>query len=372
MAEVDVDRRAEASRLRRALPNLLLVAFSLLLSFVVLEVAVRLFVDLQEYRPIGVHDVDPEDGTRFLPGHERVYETAEFRYTVTFNRFGRRDIEWTPAMIADPHNILFIGDSFVLGNGVEHESTVASLLEKRFAAAGDSREVFNFGMPAGAPPTYERMLRSALDSGFGAKTVLVATFVGNDFYPNVLAPPKPRPRPKPKTNDRGAGPRSELAHFVRLRLSQSPRTVGWALTASRLLGVTAYDTAGSYIFLRKQTPEQSAVFDEILESFGRLKERCDADGRELRLVIFPNKIQVENREDLTSAVFDAEKPNRRILDYCAAHGIPCLDLLPVIEAGYERGGESLYFPVDRHLNETGSAVAAEAIGDFLEEGERRS
>jgi hypothetical protein len=80
---------------------------------------------------------------------------------------------------------------------------------------------------------------------------------------------------------------------------------------------------------------------------------------------------VENRGDLSSAVFDPARPNDRIMDYCRRNGITCLDLLPTLAAEYESAHEPLYFPIDRHLNERGTAVAAEAIGAFLEENESR-
>ena len=143
--------------------------------------------------------------------------------------------------------------------------------------------------------------------------------------------------------------------------------VDLAPTAGRLLGIDVYGTAGSYIFLREPTSHQSEIFDRILEFFGPMHELAGEHGRELRLVIFPNRIQVENREDLTNSVFDAARPNRRIVAYCRARGIDCLDLLPVLASQYETQGVPLYFPIDRHLNERGTQVAAEAIGNFLQE-----
>lgn len=77
------------------------------------------------------------------------------------------------------------------------------------------------------------------------------------------------------------------------------------------------------------------------------------------MVAFPNKIQVENREDLSSATFEAEKPNRLIFEYCSEIGIRCLDLLPVMASEYEQTGQALFYPIDRHPTEKGYRVAAE-------------
>jgi hypothetical protein len=363
------EERGKRSRRRELALNLALLSGAFAFAALALEVGVRLFVDLREHQPIAVHGVDPANPIAFLPGHTQVYETEEFRYRVSFNRFGRRDVEWTDAAIADPANVLFIGDSFVLGNGVEHEATIPTRLEEGFAAAGRPREVFNFGMPGGNPRTYALLLDDALASGFDAGTILVGIFVGNDFYPSTLAEPA-APRlaatPPPPRHWR---PRSQLFQFVKLRVSQSPRFLGWALTAGRLLGITLYDSAGSHVFLRRPTAKQEELFQMILSFLGSMQDASRESGRWLAFVIFPNKIQVENRRDLTGDVFDAARPNQQILAYCETRGIPCLDLLPVLSREYERGGRLLYYPVDRHLNERGTLVAGEAILEFLRRNE---
>ena len=61
------------------------------------------------------------------------------------NRFGRRDWEWTDSVMKDPCNIVFIGDSFVFGYGVNDADTVPTLLERELEEQGKKVEVFNFG-----------------------------------------------------------------------------------------------------------------------------------------------------------------------------------------------------------------------------------
>ena len=123
------------------------------------------------------------------------------------------------------------------------------------------------------------------------------------------------------------------------------------------------------MYLRKHTEKQAALFRDILSHVGKMKDACDQTGRDLYAVLIPNKIQVENTSDLTNDVFDAEKPNRLISEYCAEIGIPCLDLLPVMAAAQARGAGPLYFPIDRHFTPTGYSLAADAIFDFLVQSE---
>jgi hypothetical protein len=151
---------------------------------------------------------------------------------------------------------------------------------------------------------------------------------------------------------------------LRLRVSQSPRLVGLALTAGRWLGITVYDTGGSYIFLREQTPEQRELFERILAEIARMRDLAASHGRRLYVVVIPNKMQVENGEDLTGRIYDAGAPNRRILAWCEEQGIPCFDLLPPLVAAAREPGP-LYYPIDRHFTPRGYALAADRILDFL-------
>ena len=346
------------SRAHGLLGKLALSAVALALTFVALELGVRALDLGTEAAPRHVKGVDPDKPIAFLPHTRHLYRTPEFEFEVAVNRFGRRDAEWDAAALADPRNLLLVGDSMVLGYGVVEADTIPGQLEGLLGSSGSAREVFNFGMPAAGLPEYRDLMEDAFRIGIGARQVVVGVFVGNDFYPGGSAPSPPQPAVGPRR------PPSELLAFVRQRLSSSPRVVGAVLTLGARLGVTLYDTAGSYIFLRQQTPEQEQEFRRILDVLGEIAERARAEGRDLRVVILPNKLQVENAEALTSSLYDSGRPNRAILDYCAEMGIACRDLTPALIEALD-AGEPLFFPLDRHLTPAGTRVAAREIAAFV-------
>jgi hypothetical protein len=355
----------EIQRLRLA--NVALAAGSLALCLLVAEVGVRWLVDLRKQMPIPVYDVDLSTRLAFLPGRERTYQTDEFRYTLRSNRFGRRDVEWSQPVLEDERGVLFVGDSFVLGAGVEDEESIPTRLEAWTETLGERREVFNFGMAAVGLPHYMLLLEEALQIGVRADTVLLGIFVGNDFEYSALQPlvPEDSLLPVDAVPPRFA-PRSALLDYLRLRVSHSSRFVGWTLTVGDWLGVRLYNTVGSYIFLRSPSPEQVDVFDRILATLGGFQELCRRNQRELYVVIFPNKMQVENHDELENSLYDPELPNRRIVEYCESRGLRCLDQLPVLANAYARERRPLYFPVDRHLNTLGNQTAAQSIFAWLE------
>jgi hypothetical protein len=57
---------------------------------------------------------------------------------------------------------------------------------------------------------------------------------------------------------------------------------------------------------------------------------------------------------------DLALPQRRLLDFCRAEDIPCLDLLPLFD-----GSRDAYLTQDTHWNETGNLIAAEALASWL-------
>lgn len=346
------------------LANGLLAMGSVLLCLLVFEIGARVFVDTSRQAPITVRDVDLSTRLAFLPGRERRYETPEFHFTVKTNRFGRRDHEWSDAVLADEGNLLFVGDSFVMGASVEDEDSIPTRLEAWTKAKGTPREVFNFGMPATGIPQYVQILEDALRIGVKARTVLVGVFVGNDFEAGTLDPIDALP-PVSAAPPRFA-PRSLLLHVLRLRISHSPLMVDWMLQLGNRLGVRLYNTNNSHIFLRNPQPDQIATFDRFLDKLREIQEICGRHRRDLAIVIFPNKIQVENRESLSSTTYDPERPNRRLAEFCASQGLRCWDQLAVLSDAYARNEIPLYFPVDRHLTPDGYRIAADSISVSLE------
>jgi hypothetical protein len=307
----------------------------------------------------------------FLPNTVERYRSPEYDFAIATNRFGRRDVEWTQAMFDDPENILFVGDSFVLGYGVDDRWTQPTLLEAAFAKAGRPREVFNFGFTGGFPE-YIRLLREALDLGIAARLVLVGVFIGNDFAPGPDLAMQAGPDSDSDAGARAAtpqrrppAPRSRLLQFVKERITSSPAAVGAILRVGDLIGVPLYSSPQSFIFLRRRTPEQTAQFDAALRGLREIETLCADHGRELVVVIFPNKIQVENPDDLRSSVYDTDQPNRMLAEFCAREGIDFVDVTAALRDSVARSRERLYLPVDRHLNERGNAIASEVVFAFL-------
>jgi hypothetical protein len=358
--------------MRRTALNTTLVLGSLIFSLFALEVTARL-LDLGD-ETIAVHRlqaVSPENRLRFIENSDAVVETPEYSYVQRANSYGRRDIDWSREMILDPCNIIFVGDSFVMGFGVADEWTVPTLLERLYARGEECvAQVFNFGMGgAVSTPEYEQLLASAMEIGIAARTVVVGVFLGNDFSMRPVVVPN-----GDSEHMANAAPaagyfelsNSELLRFVLDRVKYSARLTGFFLKIGGILGIETYVSPDAYIFRREYSDEERTYFEDTLGVLLEMREMAAKNGKGFYVVVFPNKVQVENFLQLKSSVYDTERPNRLIREFCDMNDLPCLDLLPALRHHYNSHGTPLYYPIDRHLNEVGSEVAARKIYEFLE------
>lgn len=346
--------------MKKGVINILLTLASFALTLGLLEIGFRLFTPVFEERPL--YNVSSQK-TDFTPNTRAQYRSSEFLFSIQTNRFGRRDVQWTEDVIHDPDNILMIGDSFVLGYGVDAFLTIPDLLEKEYGDRGVTKEVFNFGMPGDiAFPEYKMLLEEALELGIEAKTVILGIFIGNDFQYAPVA--KTFEQKTITTRSRFDWRKSRLYHFVRQRVSASPLLTALALKTGSTLGLEVYDSPSSRIFRKDESRYPFEMITENLNTLLKIKEYCLENKRSLYVVLFPNKLQVENA-DLFDKYYDFKKPNRLIRHFCDKHNISCLDMHDVLRQEYRINHNGLYYSRDRHFNERGNKMAAKIIFDNI-------
>jgi len=349
---------------KKIVTNILIGICAIVLFFIFLEIFMRLFNVETKIAHKG-YGINKEQPIYFNPSQSHFYKTKELSFTITTNKYGRRDKEWDTAVFSDPNNIIFIGDSVILGYGVDDEWSIPSLIEKLAnVRKGKKIEVFNFSIIDISIPEYKQLIEDAFDMGIQAKNVVVGVFVGNDFIKEAKTSKKQQSETILPLE--WLSSHSKLYAFLKLRIGSSPQLVKQALYLSRLINVNLYDSTSSYIYLKKQTPKEEAYFQYILAYLGEIKEICLRNNRRLCVVIFPNKIQVENKNDFVPELFDMEKPNRLIGQYCRGKGIKYLDLLPALNMAYEKTHVSLYYSIDRHFTKEGNCFSSELIESFLE------
>jgi lysophospholipase L1-like esterase len=135
----------QPSRLKRWLQNLVLMAATFLLCFLVLEVALR----IAGFGNIEIYQADPLVYWRLKPNQDCF--TKVDHKPVHVNSHGTRGPEFQPAKPANTIRILSLGDSKTFGWGLTEAESYSGLIEKMLqqqAGAGRRVEVINAGVNA--------------------------------------------------------------------------------------------------------------------------------------------------------------------------------------------------------------------------------
>lgn len=307
-------------------------------------------------RPVGTYEhEDPWIGWKLPPGTEirSAPSHGDFEITYRANRLGFRAGPWDDALAADAsagdpgaRRIVFLGDSFTFGVGVEPEET----LVHRVGRALPGAVALNFGMSGFGIDQMWLTLRH-----YAAPTepdLVVLSFVLDDLD-RTMAAYRLRdtlefrrsrgeigwvPKPAFSIGDDGRLVRLDASHRppapLRFLRRHSRILEGWTQVVDRL---------GERFPIGERWRLNRRIFREIRDEARRL-------GAPLLVVYLPARGLAERETPLFEREFQAL-------------GIPYLDLRARLPAD----PAALYFEHDAHFNAAGHAFAARHILRTLEE-----
>ena len=338
--------------------NVAVAAVATLVGLGVIEVALRVCdVDVASYHAIGGFTVyDPVLGWRLAPGRSAVFRGAHFSASVQQNAEGLRDRHYPYERTPGRPRVLVLGDSFVWCWGVAADECFTERLEAALAPA----EVINAGVPAYS--TAQAVLFYEREARRYRPDLVIHVVVPNDPIENVIGPgPRIRLVDGRLADPAAIAPRrkavatewlqahsrvfAQLTYFVAVGRDALRiwRASGWPWRTA-----TAGAADGGYVPGGALPPEGAWRLTEAL--FDRLDADIKADGGRLALVF--------------EAM--ARPMSTRLLAYCAARGVPCLDLGPVLTAAVARGVRVRLWG-DPHVGPAGQAVVSEAVRGFVEQ-----
>ena len=364
------------------LARLVAIGIGLALALLAAEALVRLFTDELLPHPNGprysfVHD--DVIGLRLNPGfegHWSLYD--EFDVPVRISSKGCRDREFGPKEPGTVR-ILCLGDSYCFGYGVRVEDAYPKVLEKLLADDAKRVEVLNAGASSYGTLHMIEVLKRTRE-WFEPDIVLASFFFANDLYDIAKFPEQDvrggivLSRHFADTVDRSAWLRfcfewSDLALLIeRARFNaSSPQKLGEVPRPE--------DGAPGLALLRKpeDTPSSATRWRPFEEALADLKRETEKAGAKLVLFSIPQEYQTRTaRWDQLRAegkipgdvgAYDLDLVGRTVGAICAKERVAFLDLVPGFRA--RRPESSRFFPVNRHFNESGHALAAELIAAFL-------
>ncbi len=317
---------------------------------------------------------DSKVGFRMEQNATLQYQNPELRFAIATDGRGYRKLAQTSD--GEP-SVLFVGDSFVWGTGVEAQETVAA----RFAELAHlTSPILPVAAPGWSSGQEMLALEGYLDEGHKPSLVVFLFYLDNDLHENISSNP--------------IYPRFYLSKDGNLQWQLSkdgPQTVSllrnygskglgdWYLFWSKAWwGIVDRILSRSYLWVRLR---RKILNRDFWRSKERGREKLDYELMIEALII--KRIAVDLKAKNIDFVFCHIPPYSAVLDghyevndwfeqECAAEGYPCISFLETFQKLSAKERKSLYFPLDQHWTASGHNLAAQTLYVHYRAFSRRS
>lgn len=317
------------SFLKRVAKNLALLSVSLIVALLLAEVIIRNFVIVRNVGPT-LTQYDPYFGKTHKTNFSGRRIGPEFTMDFSLNSDGFRGPDLNP----DAENsILFLGDSFTMGYGVNDGEEFPALIR---TALGDSVEIINAGMGNNANGRWVRFLKKRAAAYDPKYVVLQIHF--NDYWGNFMEGLysvngenellETLPQPKSKAR--------KLQSFIdRLGIFDNSYLMGFAMQVAFPVGALESETAKDNYMVKNDRQNEL-----LLRLLNETLELCDQQDRKV-IALLVVGVEGQRFDDL-SAITAAKD-------------------IPIVQVPNKDSRPDLYFEIDGHWNPAGHEVAANKL-----------
>jgi lysophospholipase L1-like esterase len=285
--------------------------------------------------------------------------------------------------------ILFIGDSFTFGTGIDAEWRFSDFTDR---ALNDDTEVINAGVP-GWGNDQELIYFESFAQHLQPDIVVLTLTLANDLANNALdrllegSAPKPRcivvsdslvlinqiqDRPEPRTSIKSILKKSRFLVFIKRRFDKrdfnQPNKV---IHAGVPPGVGRKKASSGWshwsVFEKTYEPELESAWRVTEAILSQFSDRCRTANVDFMVFAFPLKIEVDREwrrlllqpAEVDTTILDFHRPYQRLEAFCADNSI---ELLYPLET-FKKAARSrrLYLEKDGHPNKYGHALAARVL-----------
>lgn len=368
--------------------------FGVLLAWLLAEVLLRVFFfSLPPKLQLVLDDVHktPFTDARLLPDpiwqpdtkyltitrpvtNQEQFGSAEVRFTVSTQAlWGSKAAFRTQQALVDRYvDAVAVGDSFtfcftaledcwVQQFGVRTDRNVINLGITSTGSVSHLRVLGDFGMPLQPPLVIWQWYGNDANEDFGLATLNGET--------DVQSPNPPLPAPERNWLD------DNSAFYTLLKLllgaeDDYEAALQFHDPEYAEKGDVALAFGRSYLWdaFDMMQPHNLDGWARSQAAFRAAQQMVDGYGGTLLIVLMPTKEQVYREMSLPligeEKLALLDKSYQMMLDFCAAEGLTCIDLLPVF-APHVAAGEQLYYTTDIHLNPRGNEVLAEYLVQWV-------
>jgi lysophospholipase L1-like esterase len=364
--------------------NLLLSLLMIFIIFFVGELYFRNFYKNSTKIPPTVMDLSIYKKSNYRTWNHLPFAENDYLNTkIKINSLGLRNKEIN--LKADPKKtrVLFLGDSFVFGMGVEEKEAFPQMVQSFFG--NKYVEVINAGVIGQSIDDAFLYLKNE-GINLNPDIVVFNTYVANDVtelkrhsfeknekgeiikvVDNLLEVDEENKLRKKNQ----ILPESKFFYFLKQKILLLQRKYHQNLIEDKSYTLTWP------IFLDKNNPSYDPNLNKYLISYAeilkQLKTYCDKNKIKLALNIIPMDIQVSPEKyqkkylghPLKKEDFKKNRPQKIISDYAKKNNLPVLDLLPYLKEEEKNKNMNFYFDNDPHFNKYGHRFAGAYIYKFL-------
>jgi hypothetical protein len=341
----------------------LLVRAGLSLRTSRIEASAQVEGPFMEYHPIR--------GFALVPNANTHMAATEYDVPVNINHAGlRMDRDIPEARTPGVPRILFLGDSFTFGHGIDAPHRFTDVIQQAWPEA----EILNFGV-SGTGTDQELLHYREQGVHYSPDLVVLGFYVKCAKRNGDLAIRTPRGwRPKPRFEIQDG--QLVLTHVpVPNSLISDPTELEPLGSHQGAIASTKHflnNHSRLYVFVRDDLkgglhpgrsggiyPEYDSARPEWQVTAAIVKELATevrARGSRFAVAFFPSL------EEMHRGV--STRPRDQMRSLCAELDIPFLDLLPIFleqQNEAEKVGKTLYFPIDQHWTIAGHALAAQVL-----------
>ncbi len=359
--------------------NLLIFVVMIFICLIVAEVILR--IAWRGYQPLpqseSMMTYDDTLGWVGKPNYDGWLRESRMTVSCQTNEWGFRDDPPLPvSQIQHKRRLMFLGDSFVMGTGIEKNERASEVIERldstlvcyNFGIFGYSTDqellaLQKFGQRIQPDDVLLFFCANDLvynDSDFGHRTPKPHFYLddnGTLKAGNVPVPTTPEPNPVTTWfNDRLAI--GQLTDRIIARIDYKNQPKSRSKRTDPELNEVAEDTTVDYLLINSDSLEISDLTFHILKA---VRDECRRQGTNLTLITTPSSRQwTETRDETPQEI-------KKVLAWCEELDIKAIDLFPLFYSDYLENGEALFLPDNSHWNAEGNRLAAEIILKHLDE-----
>ena len=347
--------------MKKIIINLLLMLSAVFLCFVLIEICLRAFYPQIVECKINEHWRMKDDVLPYVPKpcyKGRMFLKGQFDVCLTTNNKGFRGAK--DVDIERPRNItrvVFLGDSFVFGWGVDDDKVFTYTLEERFNKEEDveviNASVYGYDMDEYLV-AFDRIFK------YDPNVIFLGFCLENDFNFSISEKGSMSEELRAEREDTGSHIREIINNLHIITLIRDRLYITFPKIRNIMLSLGINNKRD--IFLKSYPESLNKLLVKTESALDHMNKVSKENGIDFIVLLIPLKEQIYCRQAISKFQdYDIDKPNEVLTDILKRNSIQYIDLTSDLLTQSRLVKERLYFDTDPHWTEYGHEIVGQII-----------